>query len=694
MLSPAAFAQSTAASVQHLQPTQDDPIKFNHGWNFNWYVDSNGGSDSNSGTSYGAPLKTIAAWTAKNPAAGQSTGLRSNSQWREQLVANNNNMSFAAYDPGAKPWLIGSDIILPAAWSVYSGNCYQAAETSGGSGTTEIWVWENNIRLTRESSAAGCVSTPGSYYIANEGTANPTVYVQASDSTNPGSNGKTYEYSSRANGINVGGANGKIYDIHASRSNGNDGPISMGNSVGVPGSIIIDALSEESYSHLYYIQYNSAIINSVARDGGSMFVLHDPGSHNGTWYMLNDTAYDDDPYDISQGSGFISHNGGEGPIGTEIINNFTVHDAASAGGISYTDSTGTSTLIYLNSPNFYNVGGGFGTAQGTMYVTGGTVDLSNTFGDDRLFEAGNNGPNVSIYISGITSSSSVPDSLLYFGYSGDSATLTNNTITDSTSTGGFEVNGSGSSFTETGDIINGIATGSTEYSLAGVATSSLSLDYNSYNTENFSTVVGGTTYATLPTLQALLPQQAHSTPAPLANLIPSPKNTDMTQTGWGTGGLSAVTANSIRENTQNTRHGVQYPCNTACGEYPSGLYTFSIEAKWGGGTMHNWMYVSSNDGAFNPGVYFDTENLVVGTTTGAIVGTPVIVNCGNASAKCSQVDSNYNRFYFSAYGGLNTAANALYVGLASANGVYSYTGDGTSTLYVRQAKISEGGSPL
>jgi hypothetical protein len=43
---------------------------------------------------------------------------------------------------------------------------------------------------------------------------------------------------------------------------------------------------------------------------------------------------------------------------------------------------------------------------------------------------------------------------------------------------------------------------------------------------------------------------------------------------------------------------------------------------------------------------------------------------------------------------LNTAANALYVGLASANGVYSYTGDGTSTLYVRQAKISEGGSPL
>jgi parallel beta-helix repeat protein len=87
-----------------------------------YYVDSQNGNDSNSGTSPTSPWRSLAKVSASNFSPGDSILLRRGSIWREQLNFPSNGSAGAAividaYDKGDLPLISGADMIPPASWT-------------------------------------------------------------------------------------------------------------------------------------------------------------------------------------------------------------------------------------------------------------------------------------------------------------------------------------------------------------------------------------------------------------------------------------------------------------------------------------------------------------------------------------------------------------------------------------------------
>jgi uncharacterized repeat protein (TIGR02543 family) len=81
-----------------------------------YYVDSGGGNDGNSGLSAAAAWKTIGKVNASSFAAGDRVLLKRGQVWREQLVIPSSGISgqpviFGAYGTGDRPLLKGSDLV-------------------------------------------------------------------------------------------------------------------------------------------------------------------------------------------------------------------------------------------------------------------------------------------------------------------------------------------------------------------------------------------------------------------------------------------------------------------------------------------------------------------------------------------------------------------------------------------------------
>jgi hypothetical protein len=97
---------------------------------------------------------------------------------------------------------------------------------------------------------------------------------------------------------------------------------------------------------------------------------------------------------------------------------------------------------------------------------------------------------------------------------------------------------------------------------------------------------------------------------------------------------------------------------------------FSFYAK---AAERTWVSVLSNSGGFS---YFDIGNGVLGTIQSSSVGT--IESVGSGWYRCTL------------YNGHGTYGN--YIGLASANNTSSYTGDGTSGVYIWGAQLESNAS--
>lgn len=85
-------------------------------WAATYYVDSTNGNDSNPGTSYSSPWKTIAKVNASTFVPGDSVLFKRGEVWRERLRVPSsgssvNPITFGAYGTGNKPLISGADII-------------------------------------------------------------------------------------------------------------------------------------------------------------------------------------------------------------------------------------------------------------------------------------------------------------------------------------------------------------------------------------------------------------------------------------------------------------------------------------------------------------------------------------------------------------------------------------------------------
>lgn len=206
---------------------------------FHFYVDSVAGDDSRGGRSEANAVKTLAAAQAATLARGNGTriGLKCGSEWRDRLHLDTlDQITVDSWgDPALGPPVIRCDDILSGTWQTSSDRAdantavYSRSFTHVGA-SNWLAFWENGTRLEWASSLASCQSTAGSFFItgANVGLAGGTVtlYVHPFGDTNPNSDGKTYEGTTRDVAIDARD-DSIIRHVHGRRAAGQYGALQL-----------------------------------------------------------------------------------------------------------------------------------------------------------------------------------------------------------------------------------------------------------------------------------------------------------------------------------------------------------------------------------------------------------------------------------------------------------------------------------
>jgi hypothetical protein len=180
---------------------------------FDIFVDSVGGDDGNDGSSAARAFKTLGA--AQTVAlSGSQIVLARGSYWRESLDLNSlSGVVIDDYgDPDEPmPTIDTTDVADNGDFSATAEttNVHEIAWTHELDGTTHrLGVWEDGDALAYADDLDDCDATAGTFwYDGGAHESNPlTVYVHPKNSTDPTSDGKTYEISVRALCLAVGTA--------------------------------------------------------------------------------------------------------------------------------------------------------------------------------------------------------------------------------------------------------------------------------------------------------------------------------------------------------------------------------------------------------------------------------------------------------------------------------------------------------
>ncbi len=345
-------------------------------------------NDGGSTLSY---IATTTATASMHPiSTGQTVGLARGSVWREKFSVPANSVTIAAYGAGTRPLLDCSDAIAAGGWSKTAGrtNVY---EVSASIDATTEWVglWENGAQLVRVADTATCDATPGSY-TCNDGVNPTTLYVHASDSSNPGVSGKTYEYSRRTEGLDAILRSGTIArNIYTRRNLGRNGSL-----VGGPTSVFVNCLAESGNKHNVYCGPGSVLIDveaSQAYYGGSnatlfVFNANTPAGEPVTF----DSCYAHNTSYLGNAVGFYGHANVSGSFGTVTFRNCRSNNVQTAFGVGDANANalvfegGTSTgCQYVCTPVVQTVVVTTFTATSTDITfgglaTGGTLTLGSS----------------------------------------------------------------------------------------------------------------------------------------------------------------------------------------------------------------------------------------------------------------------------------------------------------------------------
>lgn len=229
-----------------------------------YYVDSENGDDDNDGKSPQTAVASIAKVLSMLQ-EGQTVGLASGSHWREHFVVTYNNIKLVAYGAGEKPIIDASDVVPSASWSKTAGrsNVYQISVSPEWGMFNWLNAWCNDAFLTRADDLASCDNTPGSYYPSGlSGTI--TLYIHPPGSTDPRTDGKTYEYTQRPHSISVRSPiyhGTELHGIHARRN-----LVEVGSVVLDKRCKIINCLISDGSKHNIYVGEGSYLADTICRN--------------------------------------------------------------------------------------------------------------------------------------------------------------------------------------------------------------------------------------------------------------------------------------------------------------------------------------------------------------------------------------------------------------------------------------------
>lgn len=190
------------------------------------YVDQVGGSDVNEGTDITAPLQTIGAIPLQD---GMLIMLKRGSVWHEQLdTSANADIVIDVYGSGQIPVLDASDPVA-GTWVVDGSfaNVYNQTLTHEGDDGLYLSLWEDGVRPKWVASKTLCQATAGTFTVGLSSSGSNVFSVHPSDSGNPNSNGKLYEYSARNVGLFLG-ATCEVSYVRTRRQIHNNGSTIMG----------------------------------------------------------------------------------------------------------------------------------------------------------------------------------------------------------------------------------------------------------------------------------------------------------------------------------------------------------------------------------------------------------------------------------------------------------------------------------
>jgi len=468
------------------------------------YVDSVSGSDANNGLSASTTKQTLSA--IGTITAGMSIGLAKGSYWREKITVSVDNVTIASYGSGAKPILDCADVVPNANWTKTGGytNVYQATLTVDPDSNASEWpgLWINGTRCLFSASLAALDSAPGNFYHGSvDDLSSITVYVHSTGSTDPTSDGKTYEASIRRSAVdNFLGQHCIIKGLDTRRNYGSYGSITLGRY-----GEIRDCIAREGNTHNIYMR-----------------------AYTNAYSCQTIDAYN---HTTSPTQWIVHENVMPGADATATLTGCSASCATYTAGMIgiYNHKGSGSDWQSINLVDFQatNVGNPFASANTTtLNVTGGTLtNLLNVFSTtgQNINASGLNisgvatgghmgnlsGNNLTYVFDNITATWGTTGHIRALG-TGCSLTLKNSHVTSPNTVFFTSVSGSTNTFVCTDNIFVPAGKMSVIYDLAGTHT--VISDRNAFGGATGKWRYNGTDYTTLAAWRAFSGQDLNSTP--------------------------------------------------------------------------------------------------------------------------------------------------------------------------------------
>jgi hypothetical protein len=241
-----------------------------------FYLDSVNGSDSNNGLSSTSAFATPSALTASGVSPGEIVWVATGSTFFQELTLTGDDITVSSYGTGPRPIFDCRDIA--SGWTKTQGSSfvYQCPITLPGNTKIKGNAWEDASMLIQVSSLALCDSTPGSCYVADWSAPATTLYIHPDGNTNPSSNSRTYRYSRREHGVEIGGNRGRIIGIQAIGNAHQDGSLKIAGGIN---PYFENIRAEDGSRHSAYGAAGSTLVDCYFYRGRND--LESPGEGNG-----------------------------------------------------------------------------------------------------------------------------------------------------------------------------------------------------------------------------------------------------------------------------------------------------------------------------------------------------------------------------------------------------------------------------
>lgn len=390
-----------------------------------WFVDSVSGSDSNDGKSPTAAFSTISKLST-SIGERQYAAFLTGSSWREMFAPTKTNLTLFSYGSGARPMLDCSDIVTPTLWSKTGGYTSVYAFTLANTYTDSAFhtsLWENSNRFAFVADIATVDATASSYTTVRSNATFIQVYAQASDSSDPGANGKTYEVGARDSGLNLKSCT-CVSGLHSRRNVNNNGSIVLENRARV-----VNCLAEDGSKHNLFTGKNSTILSSgclnayFAGLGSAMFIMFESAADTNSVTVYRDCWASNSTADPDIGS-WYSHSSDASYFG------YITFDGCSLTNVNGFAPGTHRTILVTNCLATNSL-----SLFGSQYVNGSTYTILNSRGygaNTRVWENAND--NTTLIVSNCVFSTTLAAAMRTIGYTNVSVTITDSTLT-STSLG-------------------------------------------------------------------------------------------------------------------------------------------------------------------------------------------------------------------------------------------------------------------